>query len=122
MSNVIITLTGEGLQDTENLNIEVSVEATINIGAKTARRQATTWLVSEVGNMLVGGPPQLVIGQHTVWRVPVILTSSRVGTVSQIGIVEIDTESGQPLVNDELREKILDNVKELTRPTPASVS
>jgi hypothetical protein len=122
MSNVTITLTGEGLQDTENLNIEVSVEATINIGAKTARRQATTWLVSEVGNMLVGGPPQLVIGQRTVWRVPVMLTSSRVGTVGQVGIVEIDTESGQPLVNDELREKILDNVKQLTRPTPASVS
>lgn len=58
-----ITLTGEGIQDTQELNISISIVATINVTAKTARRRVTAWLVSEVGNMLIGGTPQLVIGR-----------------------------------------------------------
>jgi hypothetical protein len=120
MGNVNITLTGEGLQDVQELNIQVSIAATVNVTAKTARRQATSWLVSEVGNMLVGGTPQLVISQKTAWRVPVILTSSAAGPVGEVGMVEIDAENGQLLVGDELRERILDNVRDLTRPASAA--
>jgi len=36
-----ITLTGEGIQDTQELNISISVVATINVDAKTAHRRAT---------------------------------------------------------------------------------
>jgi len=41
-------------------------EEIINVDARTARRRAIAWLVSEVGNMLVGGAPQLVIGRQSV--------------------------------------------------------
>ncbi len=116
-----ITLTGEGIQDTQELNISISIVATINVDAKTARRRATAWLVSEVGNMLVGGAPQLVIGRQSVWRVPVILTSSIAGTVGQVGAVDVDAESGEALVGEELREQILDNVRHLSTPAPTPV-
>jgi hypothetical protein len=116
-----ITLTGEGIQDTQELHISISIVATINVDAKTARRRVTAWLVSEVGNMLIGGAPQLVIGKQSVWRVPVILTSSNVGTVGQVGAVDVDTESGEILVGEELREQILDNVRHLAGPTPTPV-
>lgn len=122
MENVTITLSGEGLQDTQELNIQVSISTTVNLDPKTARRQVTAWLVSEVGNMLIGGPPQLVISHKTVWRVPVTLTSSEVGPVGEVGAVEVDAESGELLVSDQLKAQILDNVKRLTRPTPAPVS
>ena len=122
MKNVTITLSGEGLQDTQELNIQVSISTTVNIDPKTARRQVTAWLVSEVGNMLIGGTPQLVISHKTVWRAPVTLTSSEVGPVGEVGAVEVDAESGELLVSDQLKAQILDNVKRLTRPTPAPVS
>jgi len=122
MENVTITLSGEGLQDTQELNIQVSISTTVNLDPKTARRQVTAWLVSEVGNMLIGGPPQLVISHKTVWRVPVMLTSSEVGPVGEVSAVEVDAESGELLVSDQLKAQILDNVKRLTRPTPAPVS
>lgn len=122
MENVTITLSGEGLQDTQELNIQVSISTTVNIDPKTARRQVTAWLVSEVGNMLIGGTPQLVISHKTVWRVPVMLTSSEVGPVGEVGAVEVNAESGELLVSDQLKAQILDNVKHLTRPTPAPVS
>jgi len=122
MKDVTITLNGEGLRDTHELNIQISISSTINIDPKTARHQVTAWLVSEVGNMLIGGAPQLVISHKTVWRVPVSLTSSTVGTVDEVGAIDLDAESGELLVNDELKGQILDNVKRLIRPTPTPVS
>jgi hypothetical protein len=121
MGNPTITLTGEGIQDTRELDIHISIVARVNIDARTARRRATAWLVTNVGNMLVGGAPQLVISQQTVWRVPVLLTSPSVGTVGQMGTVDVDAESGELLISADLRERILDNVKHLARPTPTTV-
>jgi hypothetical protein len=72
MENLTITLSGEGLQDTQALNIQVSVAAEINTSAKTAQHKATTWLISEVGNMLIGGTPQLIISVYVLHRRPPI--------------------------------------------------
>ena len=107
MGNPTITLVGEGIQDPQELDIHISIVATIHVDAKTARRRVTSWLVSEVGNMLVGGVPQLVISNRSVWRVPAILTSSSVGTIGQVGVVDVDSESGEILVSEELREQML---------------
>ena len=121
MENLTITLSGEGLQDTQELNIQVSVAAVINITAKAAQRKATTWLISEVGNMLIGGTPQLIISHDAVWRVPVLLTSSRSGTVGQVGSIDIDADSGDLLINNTLREQILHNVQNLIgTPSPTT--
>lgn len=122
MENVTITLTGPGVQESQEFNIQVSVAAIVNIGAKEARRKVTAWLVSEVGNMLVAGPPQLVISQQTVWRVPAILTATSVGPVGEVGAVEVDADNGELLTSDQLVTEILHNVEHLTRPTPAPVS
>lgn len=122
MAYPTITITGDGIQYTQELDIQISIVATVNIDAKTARRRATAWLVSEVGNMLIGGTPQLVISQQTVWRVPAILTSSSVGTVGQVGVVDVDATSGETLVDEELRKQILDNVEHLVSSAPTPVS
>ena len=116
-----ITLVGEGIQDTRELDIHISVVAALRVDAGTARRRVTAWLVSEVGNMLIGGTPQLVISKRTIWQVPVILTSSSVGTVGQVGTVEVDAESGEMLASEGLREQILDYVIHLAIPAPAPV-
>ena len=119
MENLSITLSGEGLQDTNELSIQVSIAAIININAKAAQRKATTWLISEVGNMLIGGTPQLVISKAAVWRVPVLLTSSQMGTRGQVGSIDVDAESGDLLTSSQLQEQILSNVQNLiSTPSP----
>ena len=115
MINTTITLTGAGLTDSDQPNFEISVVATINTSAKVARRQAIHWVVSEVGNMLTIGTPSLIIGQQTVWRLPVILTSSTIGTVGEVGTIDVDAESGETLTDDKLRIQMIENVKNLTR-------
>jgi hypothetical protein len=123
MNNVNITLTGVGVQDTQELDIQVSIVATINIEAKAAKRQVTSWLVSEVGNMLIGGMPQLIINRaETIWRVPVILHSSSIGPIGEVGTVDVNAESGELIISHELREQLIKNAKHLVRPTPSPVS
>ena len=41
MSNATITISGEGVQNLNELNVQISVEAVVNVDAKTARTQAS---------------------------------------------------------------------------------
>ena len=115
MSGTTIIISGAGIQELHELNLQISVEAVVNIDAKSARRRATAWLVSEVGNMMIAGEPRLVISQVTVWRLPVLLTSSEKGIIGEVGSVDVETSSGELLINDDLRTQILNNVNRLTR-------
>ena len=116
MTNATITLSGEGIQDLHTLNLQILVEATVTVDTKVARKRAIVWLVSEVGNMLSVGIPKLVIGNQAVWRYPVLLTSSQEGIVGEVGQVDVDTMTGKPAVNDELKDRILANVQQLISP------
>jgi hypothetical protein len=98
--------------------MQISVMATINTDAMTAKRKVTAWLVSEIANLLVGGMPQLVIGQQSVWRVPVLLTSSQVG---QVGAVDVDTVSGQLFINSDLKKQLIANAKRAARSVSTAV-
>jgi len=120
MSNATITISGEGVQDLNELNVQISVEAVVEVNAKNARKRATAWLASAVGNMLMAGNPRLVISQITVWRLPVLLTSSQKGIIGEVGFVDVDVSTGEPLVSNELRTQILDNVNQLISPALSS--
>ena len=60
----------------------------------SARRKVTGWLVDEIGNMTIGGTPQLIVNKQTLWRVPAVLTSTSKGVVSEVGTVDVDAETG----------------------------
>lgn len=117
MSNTTITLTGEGVKDLNQLNVHISVEATVNVDAKSARRRVTAWLASEVGNMLIAGEPRLVISENTVWRLPALLTSSERGIIGEVGCVDVDAVTGELIAGNELRTQLVNNVNGLIRPT-----
>jgi len=113
MQQTTITLRGSGIEETEHLDIQISVDATVHITSKAARRLVTGWLVSEVGNMLLAGVPQLVIGRHIIWRVPALLTSSLNGVVGEVGVVDVDAESGALLLDEALQGRLLENARKI---------
>jgi hypothetical protein len=78
-------------------------------------------LESEVGNMLLCGEPLLVIARNTVWRLPVLLTSSEKGIVGEVGFVDVDAASGELLTSNELRVQLLTHVNQLIRPALSPV-
>lgn len=107
-----IILTGAGLSVGKRLDITVSISATVEVDAAMAQRKATAWLVSEVGNLLLGDTPALVIGPRTVWRVPVLLTSPSRGIVGQVGSVDVDAASGAVLADPLLAREILGHAQQ----------
>jgi len=115
-----ITLAGPGLPVGKRLDITVSVSATIEVDVVTAQRKATAWLVSDVGNLLIGDTPALVIGQRTVWRVPALLTSPTRGVIGPVGTVDIDAVTGEVLTDPQLTQDLLTHAKQLARSTPPS--
>lgn len=111
MEHTTITLTGDGLQELQSLDIQINVAATINISPQAARRRVTSWVASEVGNMLLGERPQLVVGKRTIWRVPIVLGSSTLGILGEIGAVDVDAETGEILLTETLSQEILQNAQ-----------
>jgi hypothetical protein len=95
-----------------------TMPATIDIEAATARCKATGWLVSDVGDLMLGGNPALVITDRTVWRVPVLLSSPRRGVVGQIGTVDVDATTVEALFDDALIQELIDRGREAVRSTP----
>ncbi|MEZ4618779.1 MAG: hypothetical protein R2867_25145 [Caldilineaceae bacterium] len=87
------------------------------IDERSAQQRVTIWLASEVGNLLVSGTPQLIIdpqGSHQmIWRVPVHMTSSKSGLLSQVGSVDIDGVSGQLLDTETTKAAILNRVNDV---------
>ena len=103
------------------LDITVTVRARIEVDAETAQRKATGWLVSEVGNLLIGDTPALVIADRAAWRVPVLLTSPSCGIVGTIGSVDVDAQTGEVLADEALGQRILkDAHQQIARSAPAT--
>ncbi len=114
-----ITLSGP-VAAGQQLDITVTVRARIEVDAETAQRKATGWLVSEVGNLLIGDTPALVIADRAVWRVPVLLTSPSRGVIGTVGSVDVDAQTGEILADETLGRRILkDAHQQIARSAPA---
>ena len=111
MSQTTITLDGEGIQTLEDFDLEISVYAKINISPQAARHRVTGWVASEVGNMLMGGKPRLIVSQPTVWRVPIIISSSDQGFLGEVAYIDVDAAKGQLDLANNTSEKILESLR-----------
>lgn len=80
----------------------------VTVDARSARRQVSSWLVREVGNLLMGGEPEYMPGEPPLWRVPVLVTHSRQGCATY---VDVDARTGNLLINQNSPQKVLADVK-----------
>lgn len=113
-----ITLSGP-VATGQPLDIVVAVRVRVEVDAETARRKATTWLISEVGNLLMGDTPTLVIAERAVWRVPVLLTSPSRGVVGTVGSVDVDAQSGELMADETLGLRLLEDAHQIAGSAPA---
>lgn len=106
------------LPDTKGA-FEIRQDITINVTAVEARRMVRRWLSNEVAFMITATEPTLVVHKdHAVWLVPAVLTATHVGHVGQVGTVEVDVATEEMLVNDALKESILQKTMELAKTLP----
>lgn len=79
----------------------------VSVDARAARRKVSAWLVRDVGNLLMGGEPEYILGERPVWRVPVVVTHGRRGCAT---FVDVDTQTGELLITEDTPQKVLADV------------
>jgi len=115
-----VQLEGLPLPRTGLLEVDIHLSTQINVTATMARRRASRVVVSEIGNLLYGGEPSLVVGDRIRWRVPVILAYPDTGPVGEVGTLDVDVETGIVLTSPERLQEITDRAHQLAQRTPHS--
>jgi hypothetical protein len=65
-----------------------------------ARRKVNGWLCMEVGDRMLAGEPELLVGERLIWRVPVQWTSPTTGALAQfVDQILVDAVSGELLID-----------------------
>lgn len=88
------------------LSVNIQLSATVNVTAFSARQKVTGFVADEISTHLHDGEPVLVLGERICWRVPVILSLPPTGDRGEVGLVDVDVETGQLLVFPELIQEI----------------
>lgn len=97
------------------IKVELTITSEINITGYTAQRKVTKLLLDEVANLLYGERPNLVVGQRLLWRVPVWLGLPSLGPVGQLGVLDVDAQTGEILFTQEILTEILERGNALAR-------
>jgi hypothetical protein len=98
---------------------EIRQAITMNVTAVEAQRMVRRWLSNDVAFMITATEPTLVVHKdHAVWRVPAVLTAAHIGHVGEVGTVDVHVATEEMLINDTLKESILQKAMELAKTLP----
>jgi hypothetical protein len=112
----------QSLPKTGRLEVDIKVTADVNISAYAARQKVNDFVLSDVSYMMHAGEPTLVLAERICWRVPVILSLTSRGDVGEVGVIDVDVETGQMHVTPQLTAEITARAEGLalsTASTPA---
>lgn len=94
------------LPSTGRLEVDIRVRAEMNISAYAARHKVNSFVLDEISYMMHAGEPVLVLADRIFWRVPVILSLKSRGDVGEVGVIDVDVETGQMQVTPKLLSEI----------------
>jgi hypothetical protein len=103
---------------------KISVHLDVQVfSASRVRRKVNGWLVMDVGDRMLAGDPELIIGEPLYWRVPLHWTSPTKGVLeARVADILVDAITGE--IVDPLN-KILEiqhNVKRAARTLRTAVA
>ena len=104
------------------VKVEFSLTAQVNVTDYTAQRRVTKLLLDRVGNLLYGEHPSLVVGRRLLWRVPVWLGLPTIGPVGQVGVLDVDAQTGELLFTQQLLDDIAERGNALAQRTTPQTS
>jgi hypothetical protein len=112
------TLQGLSLPQGATVAIHIDVTAPINISAFVARQKVTQFVIQEISSQLRGDPPDLHVGEHLCWSVPVVLTSPARGPVGRVGEILVDAGTGELLADADTVQRIAEYAERLAERSP----
>jgi len=110
-----VELTEISLPPLASIKIEFSLTAQVNITDYTAQRRVNKLLLDQVGNLLYSERPSLVAGRRLLWRVPVWLALPTTGPLGQVGVLDVDAQTGEILFDQQILNEIEERGNALAR-------
>ncbi len=96
-------------------DVIVHVNARV-VSAARVRRKVNGWLAMEIGDRLLAGEPELMLGERLTWRVPIRWTSPTRGVLARMELaILIDATSGDFVPGSPTSQEIEDHVANLAR-------
>lgn len=105
------------LSDHQRVSLHI-LPPRVRIPAVVARRKVNVFACREISCLMGGGTPELVRGDQTVWRVPVLLTFPGYGSVGTVGAIDVDAETGDLLITSSLVKEIIHDAETLAARLP----
>ncbi len=105
------------LPQTGHLEIDIKVSADINISAYAAKQKVSEYVLSNISYMLHAGEAQLILTERIYWRILIILSLTRYGDVGEVGIIDVDAETGQMQLSPQHLKEIETRAENLTLST-----
>jgi len=100
--------------------VDIHIEADLNVSAFMARQKVTAYVLDHISDHMAGDEPSLVVdGEQFLWRVPIYLAVLPQGRLGQVGMIDVDAQSGQLLVGRNLIEEMRRNARTLVEDSPA---
>lgn len=107
-----ITIESIKIPERGPINIRLDVTTTINTTAEEARRKVGIYTGNMIADLLSAEAPSLVWHENKAyWRVPVILSSRSVGRIGIVGAIDVDVETGELLITNQLTKDIEENAQ-----------
>ncbi len=102
------------------VKIELSLTTQLNVTDFTAQRKVSKLLLDDVGNLLYGEQPSLVVGRRLLWRVPVWLALPTTGPLGQVGTLDVDARTGEVLFTQQILDEIAERGDALATSTTST--
>ena len=102
------------------VSIDIHLSAAVNVTAFSARQKVTGFVVDQISTNMHAINPTLIMGERIFWRVPIVLSLPPVGDIGEVGVIDVDVESGQLQITPTLVEEIERHAEFLAANTPSS--
>jgi len=112
MTTVLIS--PASLEKSNPIDLNFHLVTTLSIQAKEARKLVNHKIVPELGTGLVANEPELFINEDQIaWRVPIKLSLPTLGDLGFVGSVIVNARTGEMLLTEEDRERIVNHARRL---------
>lgn len=115
-----VAFSGLSLPDPVTVDINISISGQIAVGSLAARQKVNRFVVSQIGNLLCAGEPELLVDQRFRWRVPVWLTMPGKGELGQVGEINVNAQTGEIDAHELVIASIERNARSLAASSPLS--
>ena len=96
---MITHLPGMSLPTESTMDVNIRMTQPMNVTSFSAQQMVTQYVMRELSTQLGGGIPELTVGEHVYWSVPVMFTMPGKGVLGRVGMLRVDAETGELLTD-----------------------